>query len=134
MANAEKEPLVSVVFGYAPTALKAAQIAETYRQCPYCVSYRCSGRSATGIFSVPTDHRWWLQRVVDEPVETVGLESAALFYPQEVTAFSPWTRGEVQPDMDLAPCQTDCRQCTRYGDVCRGCPATRFYLQDQPSG
>lgn len=128
MTNAEKDPLVSVLFGYAPTALKAAQIADTYRHCPYCVSYKSSGRSATGIFSIPADHRWWLQRVVDAPSETVGFESAALFFPQEVTAFSPWARGEVQPDMDLAPCQEDCRRCPKYGDVCRGCPATRFFL------
>jgi hypothetical protein len=128
MSNAHDHPLVSVLFGYAPTPLKAAQIAETYRDCPFCISYKSSGRSVTGVFATPPDRRWWLDWVVDDPVDTVGLESAALFYPREVTAHSPWTRGQVQPDRDRPPCQADCRECSRYGGDCRGCPATRFFL------
>jgi len=128
MSNSTTHPLVTVLFGYAPTPLKAAQIAETFQDCPFCVSYKSSGRSTTGIFSVPSDRRWWLDRMVEDPGDIIGLESAALFYPQEVTAFSPWTKGEVHPDRDLPPCRTDCRECSRYGCDCRGCPATRFFL------
>lgn len=131
MAKTVTTPLVAVLLGYAATSEKAAQIVDTYHRCPYCVSYRGSGRMVTGVFSIPPEHRWWLQWVVDAPEETLGLEYAAIFYPQAVEAFSPWARGEVQSDLQRAPCGADCQQCPRYGQECDGCPATHYFLSGQ---
>jgi hypothetical protein len=124
------ETLIGVLLGYAPTPQKAAQIADIYSHCPYCVSYRSAGRSVTGVYSIPPEHRWWLQWVEDAPQETLGLDNAALFFPQEVEARSPWARGEVNPELALAPCETDCRECPKYRHECEGCPATIHYLGD----
>jgi hypothetical protein len=132
MVKTETTPLVAVLLGYASTPAKAAQIVDTYHRCPYCVSYRGSGRMVTGVFSIPPEHRWWLEWVADAPEETLGLEYAAIFYPQAVEAFSPWARGEVKSDRDQAPCQADCRECPRYGEDCKGCPATLYYMRGKP--
>jgi hypothetical protein len=131
MVKQETTPLVGVLLGYAPTPEKALEIAETHRKCPYCVSYRSAGRSVTGVFVVPHEHRWWLQWVADAPQEALGLESATLFFPQAVEASSPWARGAVSPSMDQAPCEIDCSECSWYKKDCQGCPATRYYLSDR---
>lgn len=128
MTKAETMPLVGVLLGCASTSERAAQIVVTYHRCPYCVSYKSAGRMVTGVFSIPPEHRWWLQWVAEAPEETLGLESATIFFPQAVEALSPWALDEVRPNLEKAPCGADCRQCPRYRKECPGCPATLCYL------
>ena len=52
-------PVVGVLLGEARTSTRAALIADTYRKCPYCVTYVSAGCTVIGVFSFPTDHRWW---------------------------------------------------------------------------
>jgi hypothetical protein len=87
-----------------------------------------------GVFSIPPEQRWWLQWVAEAPEETLGLESAAIAFPQAVEVLSPWARGEVCSELEQAPCGVDCRECSRYGQECAGCPATRYYLGSQSLG
>jgi hypothetical protein len=123
-------PAVGVLIGDSPIDTKATAIADTYRKCPYCVSYASAGRTVVGLFSVPPDHRWWLQWVADDPEGTLGLQRAEVFFAQAVEALSPWSRGEVKPSLERAPCAADCPDCPRYRHQCAGCPATRHYLVD----
>jgi len=128
MTKNKMTPLVGVLLGQAPTPTKAASIADTYRLCPYCVSYTSAGSTVIGIFSFPPDHRWWLEWVKEKPEETLGLKCAEVFFTQGVEALSPWARGEVRPNPKNSPCGTDCQECPKYRKVCEGCPATHNYL------
>jgi len=131
MVKQESDALVGVLLGFAPTPEKATQIAETHRQCPYCVSYRSAGRQVTVVLCVPPERRWWLKWAAEAPYEVLGLESATVYFPQAVEALSPWARGMVSPNLEQTPCGLDCRECLRYDEDCPGCPATRFFLGDQ---
>ena len=124
----EKDTLAGVLLGQAPTSEKAALIAETCRQCPYCVSYVSAGRTVIGVFSLPPDHRWWLEWVAEHPEETLGLKRAEVFFTQQIETSSPWTRGEVRPHLERAPCEANCRECPTHHQKCVGCPATRHYV------
>jgi len=121
-------PLVGVLLGEALTPKKAQLIADTYRQCPYCVSYTSAGCTVIGVFSLPQDHRWWLEWVVENPKETIGVKCAKSYFTQRVVASSPWTRGDVKPILERAPCGADCRECSRCREECEGCPATLHYI------
>lgn len=99
MTTRKTKPLVGVLVGESLTPAGAAWIVQTYRHCPYCVSYRSTGRIVIGVFSLPPKRRWWLQWVAEAAEETLGLESAAVAYPQGVKAWSPWSRGEVRPKL-----------------------------------
>lgn len=123
-----RRALVGVLLGETFTPTKAALIADNYRQCPYCVSYVSVGCTVIGVFSLPPDHRWWLEWVTEHPEETLGLKRAEVFFTQQIEASSPWTRGDVKPHLEQAPCGTDCRECPRYHKECEGCPSTRHYV------
>lgn len=128
MKRKKIELLIGVLLGNSPTTKKSALIADTYRHCPYCVSYTSTGCTVVGIFSLPTDHRWWLQWVAENPEETLGLKCANVFFTQSVEAFSPWSRGNVKPNLEQAPCGAECLECPKYNKECKGCPATLNYL------
>jgi hypothetical protein len=130
MKTNQAAPVVGVVLGQAATSPGAARIAERYGRCPYCASFSSTGRSAMGIFTVPPERRWWLQHVAANPEERLGLRSAEVLESKALEASSPWTRGEVKPNLHPAPCGADCRQCAFYGKECKGCPATLDYLGD----
>lgn len=127
--TARKAPqLVGVLLGNSVTAEESALIAERYGGCPYCVSYTSAGCTVIGVFSLPADHRWWLEWVAQNPEETLGLTRAEVFFGQTVKALSPWARGDVKPESGQAPCRAKCTECPRYRQECEGCPATRDYL------
>jgi hypothetical protein len=119
--------LVAVLLGQAPTGAEAGRLAKRYCVCPYCVSLTANGNTIIGLYKVPQDHRWWLEWVVDHPSETLGLKCAELFFAQQITAASPWSRGAVVAEQDRAPCGADCQECQVYRQKCDGCPATRYY-------
>ena len=121
--------LVGVVLGQADTPLKASEIIARYVKCPYCASFSSSGRSAMGVFTLPQDRRWWLESIADDPRASLGLRTAEVLETSAIEASSPWTRGEVKPNLHPAPCGVDCRQCVRYGEACDGCPATFDFLR-----
>jgi hypothetical protein len=122
-----EQGLVGVLLGEAPTRAEAVSISNRYRSCPYCASLASAGHTVIGVFSVPVDQQWWLEWVTDHPKATLGLERAEVFFAQQVTASSSWSRGEVSPALAQAPCGADCRECPAYYSQCKGCPATQHY-------
>jgi hypothetical protein len=130
MKTNQAAPLVGVVLGHAASPAKAASIASTYSKCPYCASFSSTGRSAMGIFALPQDRRWWLDRIADSPTDRLGLSDAEVLFTKAIDASSPWARGDVKPNLHPAPCGTDCRKCPCYDKECKGCPATLDYLGD----
>ncbi len=128
MPETKAKPIVGVLLGDAATPTKAASIADTYGQCPYCVCYVSAGHTVIGVFSFPSDHRWWLEWVAENPEGTIGLRYAEVFFAHAVEASSSWGRGEVRPNLNQAPCGADCRECLKYREACEGCPATHNYL------
>ena len=122
------KPLVGLLLGEAPTPEKAATIVERYGACPYCVSFSCAGCTTVGVYTVPADHRWWLEWAAADPHHTLGLKRAELFVAQDVRAESPWSRGEVRGDRQRAPCDAVCLECPKYHGPCKGCPATQYHL------
>ncbi|MFH1314424.1 MAG: hypothetical protein ABIJ00_14530 [Candidatus Eisenbacteria bacterium] len=121
-------PLVGVVLGQAASPSKAAEIADTYGRCPYCASFTTLGPSAMGMFAIPPERRWWLDNIAETAGSTLGFENAEALVTEAIDASSPWSRGDVKPNLHPAPCGTDCRQCHCYGHECQGCPATLDYL------
>ena len=121
--------LVGVVLGQADTPLRASEIAAKYARCPYCAYFSSSGKSAMGVFTLPQDRRWWLESIAADPRERLGLKTAEVLETDVLEAASPWTRGEVKPNLHPAPCGVDCRDCICYGEECYGCPATLDFLR-----
>ena len=128
MQTRQVAPIVGVVLGQAATPSEAATIASKYGRCPYCASFAAVGSSAMGVFAMPTDRQWWLDRIAADPADSLGFKSAEVLTTKAIEAFSPWSRGEVKPNLHPAPCGADCRRCKCYGKECRGCPATLDYM------
>lgn len=128
METSKASPLVGVVLGHAASPAEAATIASTYGRCPYCASFSSTGRSAMGIFTLPPDRRWWWEQIAEDPQARLGLADADVLYTQALEASSPWSRGDVKPNLHPAPCGADCRSCKSYRNECDGCPATLDYL------
>jgi hypothetical protein len=82
-----------------------------------------------GVFTLPQDRRWWLESIAADPGAKLGLKTAEVLETDVLEAASPWTRGEVKPNLHPAPCGADCRHCTCYGEECYGCPATLNFLR-----
>lgn len=122
-------PLIGVMVGEVDQPAKATAIADRYRSCPYCVSYTSSGPVVIGVFSLPPDHRWWLEWVERDPEGTLGLKRAEVFFSHVLEVLSPWARGEVKPELAKAPCRADCHDCRSYRKECEGCPATLDYVR-----
>lgn len=126
----KKKIVTGILLGNAPKEEEARHIAEIYNNCPYCVSYVNSGCTIIGVFSLPEDHKWWLEWVVSNPEETLGLENAEAFTTMRIKTKSPWSLGEIKPILDKAPCGAECSECFRYQKECKGCPATSYYIYD----
>lgn len=123
-----KKPLVGVIVGKASTADKAQSIAGFLSTCPYCATCVNVGSALIGVLSVPQDHRWWLDSIPEHPRETMGLETAQLFYADKIEVASPWSSTSVKPNLDQPPCGADCKGCPMYRHSCKGCPATTYYV------
>jgi hypothetical protein len=74
--NTEDGPLVGVVLGQAASPKEANLIAETHSRCPYCASFSSTKNSAMGIYTLPPDMRWWLERIDENPRERLGFDTA----------------------------------------------------------
>lgn len=118
----EKKHIVGLLLGKGPTCEEAKSMT-----CPYCVLYHCSDDIVTGVFSIPTNRRWWLESLEKDP-SLAGLAKAEVFFAEKVEAQSPWSLGQVIAKMDKAPCGADCESCRFYQKECEGCPSTKYYL------
>jgi hypothetical protein len=127
MKTAKATPLIGVVLGKTSTPAEASEIAHRFRKCPYCSSFQSTGNSAMGIFALPQGYEWWLNRLAGQSNGGLGFEDTEVIFTKAIEASSPWTRGDVKPNLHPAPCGTDCRQCSCYGNECNGCPATLEY-------
>ncbi|MCK4247269.1 MAG: hypothetical protein KAV48_06650 [Methanomicrobia archaeon] len=126
----EKKHIVGILIGEAPSLEKAKSVVENGSRCPYSVTYVNSGRTIIGVSVIPLDHKWWLEWVEEHPEETIGLTHVEVFFTRKVNASSPWSRGEVKPLTEISPCGSSCEKCPRYRKECKGCPATRYYINE----
>lgn len=119
--------LCAVLFGNTEDDEKAQTAARLTQGCPYIAHYATAGNTVIGVFALPATKRWWIEYPQEHP-EALGLTRAVVLITDQVTASSPWSRGEVKPVANISPCHSDCRKCPHYGTRCQGCPATEFYL------
>ncbi|OGU60376.1 MAG: hypothetical protein A2V66_11560 [Ignavibacteria bacterium RBG_13_36_8] len=131
MPQKRKESIIGILIGEAPDNNKASSIVNIYKKCPYCFSYSINGKIIQGIYTLPPDHKWWLNWVADEPMETMGLKKADVFFSRKIKATSQWLRGEATPTQQKAPCGAQCWECSKYLKECKGCPATLYHLSEQ---
>ncbi len=124
-----EEMVVALLVGDAATEAAAAQITARFSVCPYAATYESGGRLIIGVYALPAAKKWWLRVPARQP-DILGLERAAVFFTDNVQASSPWSRGEVTPDMEAAPCGSSCEECPFYRRRCEGCPATVYYRAD----
>ena len=108
---------------------KATSVSTLFSVCPYCALSQPFGKITLHVFSVPEDHRWWLTAIEEAPTETLSLEKAKIFFTDLLTIETPWTRGDIKPVLEEAPCGAVCATCPLYGEKCPGCPATRYYKE-----
>jgi hypothetical protein len=119
--------VTGVLVGTAPSEAVAEEICDRFAPCPYASMYASSGRTVVAVLGMPESKRWWLEWAQERP-EVMGLESAAALLAGSLVASSPWTRGEMAPTLETAPCGADCRACDEYQGRCSGCPVTTFLM------
>lgn len=129
----EEDVLCAVLVGSAASREKAEQIARNSRDCPYVALYTAQDRLVVGVFAIPVSKRLWIEYPQEHP-ELLGLQAVAVHVTRRITASSPWSRGEVEPVLDEAPCGTDCSSCPQYGARCPGCPATTWFQRASGRG
>ena len=127
--NSNDPCVCAVLVGNAATRERAERIAACSQSCPYVALYTAADRLVVGVFALPASKRWWIEYPQDHP-ELLGLENVAVHVTERIEASSPWTRGDVEPVLQIAPCETDCDHCPQYQFQCKGCPATVFYGLD----
>jgi hypothetical protein len=123
----ERKKSTGILVGEAPHSTKAEDIVKNGRKCPYSAHYTSIDTIIIGLFVLPSDHTSWLTYVQDHP-EVMGLDRAEVFLTEKVQGSSPWSRGEVEPLLKVAPCDSPpCIECPLYTEECTGCPATIYY-------
>jgi hypothetical protein len=122
-----------LLIGTAETAEYAEAFVRRSRACPYVSSYTAEDHTVVGFFVLPEEKRWWIEVPAEHP-ELLGLRRVRVFFPRRRDESSPWSRGEVEPVLEETPCGTPCDRCPQYrgreGGRCRGCPATKYYLEE----
>ena len=121
--------LVCILVGTASSKEKAADISAFFEKCIFCVVSICKDNSIFTVLNVPSDHRWWVESIKQQPKGTVGLERAEIFYPETIKVTNPWSSGDVKPEKEKPPCNAECLTCRAYGHRCPGCPATTHYMK-----
>jgi hypothetical protein len=125
----KKKVAFCILVGTATNNRKAAGISRFFEKCPFCVFSTSKDNTIFTVLAVPFDHKWWVQSISDHPKDTVGLEKAEVFYPENIEVASPWSIGEVKPELDKPPCGAECLTCRVYKKACPGCPATKHYVK-----
>lgn len=110
---------------------KSVNIAEIFQSCPYTVVCTACRGYVWSHFRLPENHLWWLEATEKDPIDTVGLESVELFFPEKLKGESEFSRGETSPMLEISPCKSYCPECPLYRTRCEGCPATVHCLLER---
>ena len=125
----ERPSITGILIGEAPTEGKATAVAALFTNCPYCAFSTPLNKIVLAAFSIPAEHRWWLEAIEERPTETLGLEKAKILFAAPFTLETLWTRGNTKPVLEKAPCGAVCPKCPLYVEKCPGCPSTRYYKE-----
>lgn len=124
-----KSALVGILIGKTSDKEKADKISGYFEKCPYCAVSTSTDDKVVAVFTIPQEHKWWLDSIGEQPQATVGFESAEVFYADKIDVENIWSSGQVKPELDKAPCGANCIGCPVYRKACPGCPATKdFHL------
>ncbi|MBS3782221.1 MAG: hypothetical protein KGY66_06115 [Candidatus Thermoplasmatota archaeon] len=96
---------------------KTEDICGLFDDCPYSVLNFVKDELMVVIFSLPEDHRWWLEEVEKRPEKTLGLSLAEIFFSEHMGGVS---REAVK--REETPYGTECERCKFYLKRCEGCP------------
>ncbi len=110
--------LLGVMLGRAENEDDAKSICSLFDDCPYSVMNVLKETMLVLLFSIPEDHKWWLEGVENEPKETLGLSEVEVFFSEHFDDLSRKIVSREEP-----PCGTDCNKCKCYMEKCRGCPS-----------
>ncbi len=110
--------LLGVLVGRAEDENDAEKICSLFDNCPYSMMNMVKEKMLVLLFSIPEDHRWWLEGIEKEPERTLGLSEVELFFSEH---FDDLTKEVVMKEKP--PCGTDCESCESYMEECRGCPS-----------
>ena len=125
----ERPSITGILIGEALTEEKAAAVAALFTDCPYCALSTSLNNAVLAAFSIPAEHRWWLEAIEEGPTETLGLKKAKILFADPSVLETLWTRGATEPVLEEAPCGAVCPKCPLYANKCPGCPSTRYYKE-----
>ncbi len=118
--------ILGLMVGEAPNVEKAEEICKLFEGCPYKKINTAKDRQVLILFSIPEDHRWWLEGLEREPEKTLGLSEAKVFFSE-----MPEYPLEVADQREDAPCGSDCKKCDFFDEMCNGCPSVYGYSTEQ---
>jgi len=118
--------ILGLMVGEAPNVEKAEEICKLFEGCPYKKISTAKDRQVLILFSIPEDHRWWLEGLEREPEKTLGLSEAKVFFSE-----MPEYPLEVADQREDAPCGSDCKKCDFFNEMCNGCPSVYGYSTEQ---
>ncbi len=127
----EEDMVYGVTVAEFPTDEDRRRAAALMVDCPYLVHYAIldDDQSAIWVNLVPPDREWWLRAIQDEP-ELMGTTFAMVFISKEVCYPETIRMRVPDPTADKSPCGYSCEECQFYRVPCRGCPATKYYLEE----
>ncbi len=110
--------LLGVLVGIAENHDEAKKICGLFDDCPYNVMNVVKEKVLVLLFSIPEDHKWWLEGIEKEPEKTLGLSEVEVFFSN-----MPEQPLEVVDKREKAPCGSDCEKCDFFNEMCKGCPS-----------
>ena len=108
----------------------AQQRALKFKNCPQVMFWGLKSETAYIILSVPTEKRFWIDYIKDNPDKSFGGIEASLHYLDHVYAPLSFSVGPSSKD-DRSPCDSFCPECPYYTKPCNGCPATKHHTVKQ---
>lgn len=123
----KRRSITGILIGEALTEEKAAAVATLFTDCPYCALSTPLNKAVLAAFSVPAEHRWWLEAIETGPTKTLGLERAKILFADPLIIETLWTQRDTEPVLEEAPCGAICPKCPLHANKCPGCPSTRHY-------
>jgi hypothetical protein len=116
-----------ILVGKTTDHAKAEKLVKESQNCPYVALYTAQDDKVCGVFTLPRQQEEWYEYPEDKPKFLDFDEVLMTVVTDELHPCSPWTEGKVKAESETTPCGKRCDQCTKYPDMCRGCPATIFY-------
>jgi hypothetical protein len=124
--NQTCDAISAVMVAVAASPEKAQQAMPFTRACPYLATCSAVGNTMVSLFILPPSKRWWVEMPQENP-DLIGMQKVVVYISEELLASSPWSRGEVEPVLEISPCRSNCQICPQYRNPCSGCPATIHY-------